>query len=449
MRATPLPSHIAAPGTPKPAFLERLARRVVLRQLERLQLGTLTLIDQDRTTCFGQRTAACTLSARVQVHDPRFYTEVAFGGTIGAGEAYMQGFWSCDDLTAVVRIMVQNRELSDGMETGLARLTAPLQRAFHRWHQNSKRGSRRNIAAHYDLGNELFALFLDPTMMYSCALFEREDSTLEQAAEAKLDRVCQKLQLSPSDQVLEIGTGWGGFALHAARRYGCRVTTTTISRQQHDLAVERIREAGLDDRVTVLLKDYRELNGQYDKLVSIEMIEAVGHAYYDTFFRRCSELLKPDGMMLLQAITIADQRYEQAKRSVDFMQRYIFPGSCIPSVTAMTTSLTRATDMRLFHLEDIGPHYARTLREWRERFFANLNRVRALGYPETFIRMWEFYLCYCEGGFAERATGDVHMLLAKPACRRDALVASLGSDKVAVLTPNRDVHARPFLRTTR
>jgi cyclopropane-fatty-acyl-phospholipid synthase len=433
MRASIEPSRIGTPSTPQPALRDRLARRLVLSQLERLQAGTLTLIDRHRVLCFGRSKAASALSATVRVHDPRFYTEVAFGGTIGAGEAYMLGLWSCDNLTAVVRILLQNRELLDDMETGLARLTAPLQRAFHWWHRNSRRGSRRNIAAHYDLGNAFFALFLDPSLMYSCAVLEREDSTLEEATEAKLDHVCRKLQLSPSDHVLEIGTGWGGFAIHAARNYGCRVTTTTISRQQHDLAVERIREAGLADRITVLNKDYRELDGQYDKLVSIEMIEAVGHAHYDTFFRRCSELLNPDGMMLLQAITIADQRYAQAKRSVDFIQRHVFPGSAIPSITAMTASLTRATDMRLFHLEDIGPHYARTLREWRERFFANLKQVHALGYPERFIRLWDFYLCYCEGGFAERALGDVHMLLVKPACRREPLLTPLGAASVAGL----------------
>jgi len=255
-------------------------------------------------------------------------------------------------------------------------------------------------------------------MMYSSAVFERPDMTLEEAQIARLDRICHRLDLRPSDHLLEIGTGWGGMAIHAAKHYGCRVTTTTISRRQFELARERIRAAGFEDRITLLLKDYRDLEGQYDKLVSIEMIEAVGHQYYDTYFAKCGALLKPDGLMLLQAITIADQRYEQARKSVDFIQRHIFPGSCIPSVTAMTNAITRASDMRLVSLEDIGPHYATTLRIWRENLFRNLEQVRALGYPESFIRMWEFYLCYCEGGFAERAIGDVHMLLAKPDNRR-------------------------------
>jgi cyclopropane-fatty-acyl-phospholipid synthase len=263
--------------------------------------------------------------------------------------------------------------------------------------------------------------------MYSSAIFEREDMPLEAASIAKLDRICRKLDLKPDDRVIEIGTGWGGFALHAARHYGCHVTTTTISRSQQKLARERVTAAGLNDRITLLLQDYRDLTGQYDKLVSIEMIEAVGHQYYDTFFRKCSELLKPEGTMLLQAITIADQRYEAARRSVDFIQRYIFPGSCIPSVTAISNALTRATDLRLFHLEDIGPHYALTLRRWRENFNANLAGVRALAYPESFIRMWEFYLCYCEAGFMERVIGDVQMLLVKPGARPAPLLPAIAS----------------------
>ena len=259
-------------------------------------------------------------------------------------------------------------------------------------------------------------------MTYSCGIFEREDSTLQDASIAKIDRICQKLQLSPNDHMLEIGTGWGTFALHAARQYGCHVTTTTISQEQYEFAIQRVHAAGLSDQITVLRQDYRDLKGQYDKVVSIEMIEAVGYAFYDTYFTCCSNLLKQNGIMLLQAIIIADQLYEQAKRSVDFIQRYIFPGSCIPSITTISQSLARATDMRLFHMEDITLHYAETLRHWRERFFANLSRVRALGYSEEFIRMWEFYLCYCEGGFRERVIGDVQMLLTKPLCQRKPIL---------------------------
>jgi len=414
------------PGlTPKPHFLDGLAERAVRARLAGLRHGQLTVVDGTHHARYGQRTARCPLGVTVHVHDPRFWSELAFGGSIGAGEAYMQGFWSANDLTALVRLLLQNREVLDGMETGLARLTGPLQKGLHWLNRNTRAGSQRNIAAHYDLGNDFFRLFLDPTMMYSSAIFEHPDLTLEEAQIARLDRICRKLDLQPSDHLLEIGTGWGGLAIHAARHYRCRVTTTTISREQHALAVERIREAGLADRVTVLLKDYRDLDGEYDKLVSIEMIEAVGHQFYDTYFGQCGRLLKDDGLMLLQAITIADQRYEQARRAVDFIQRHIFPGSTIPSVTAMADSLTRASDLRLVHLEEIGPHYATTLRMWRENFFRNIEAIRALGYPENFLRMWEFYLCYCEGGFAERAIGDVHMLLAKPGNRRNPVLAAL------------------------
>ena len=292
---------------------------------------------------------------------------------------------------------------------------------MHALRRNSRAGSRRNIAAHYDLGNDFFRLFLDETLMYSAATYEHPQQSLHDAQLARLDRICHRLELKPTDHLLEIGTGWGGLALHAARHFGCRVTTTTISREQWKLARERVCEAGLQDRIEVLCQDYRDLEGRYDKLVSIEMIEAIGHAYYDTYFARCSQLLKPEGAMLLQAITIPDQRYERARRSVDFIQRYIFPGSCIPSVAALTQSIARASDLRVFDLEDIGPHYATTLAHWRENFRANLSRVRALGYDDQFIRMWEYYLCYCEGGFAERALGDVLMLLVKPGNRRRPL----------------------------
>lgn len=426
MNSTTL-NRIEPATTPKPHFLDGLAARAVHQRLAGLAHGQVTLVDGASHQRYGQRTALCPLSVTLHVHDPRFYSDIAFGGSIGAGEAYMQGYWSVNDLTALVRILLQNREVLDGMETGLARLTVPLQKALHWLNRNTRDGSRRNIAAHYDLGNEFFALFLDPTMMYSSAIFAQPNMTLEAAQLARLDHICRKLDLKASDHLLEIGTGWGGMAIYAAQHYGCRVTTTTISQEQYKLASARVREAGLEDRITVLLKDYRDLDGHYDKLVSIEMIEAVGHDFYDDYFGKCGALLKADGLMLLQAITIADQRYDAARKSVDFIQRYIFPGSCIPSVTAMNDSITRACDLKLAHLEDIGPHYATTLRTWRENFFRNIEAVRALGYPEDFIRMWEFYLCYCEGGFAERALGDVHMLLAKPGNRRAPIVQELGA----------------------
>lgn len=414
--------------TPKPHVLDAFARRAVESRLAGIRDGRLTIRDERGTRSYGAPTARCALSVMIEVHDARFWSELAFAGSIGAGEAYMQGYWTTDDLTGVIRLLAQNRNVVEGMETGWSRVTAPLQRGLHWVNRNTRSGSRRNIAAHYDLGNDFFALFLDPTMMYSSAIFEQPGLTLEQAQRARLDRICRKLELQPTDHLLEIGTGWGGMAIHAALHYGCRVTTTTISRQQYEAAVERVRAAGVADRVNVLLEDYRDLTGRYDKLVSIEMIEAVGHHFYDTYFATCSRLLAPDGLMLLQAITIADQRYAAARDSVDFIKRHIFPGSCIPSIAALMGSIAGASSLRLIHLEDFGPDYATTLRLWREAFMDKLDQVRALGYPETFIRMWEFYLCYCEGGFAERAIGDAQLLLAGPDNRRAPLIAPIPRD---------------------
>ncbi|HEY8117744.1 MAG TPA: cyclopropane-fatty-acyl-phospholipid synthase family protein [Methylophilaceae bacterium] len=404
------------------AWLQDFARAQVFSRLQSMSNGSISIVENHHVNRFGHDSV---LSATIHVHDARFYGEIAFGGSIGAGEAYMLGYWTTDNLTVLIRLMALNQDVMDTLEGGMAWLAKPFLKGLHWMNRNTADGSRRNIAAHYDLGNDLFKLFLDPTMMYSSAIFDTPDMTLEQASICKLERICQKLELNERDYVLEIGTGWGGFAMHAAKNYGCRVTTTTISQAQFDLASERIKDAGLTENIEVLLIDYRVLKGQFDKIVSIEMIEAVGYQFYDTYFAKCAELLKPEGMMLLQGITIADQRYESAKNSVDFIQRYIFPGSCIPSVTALLNSVTRASDMRLFNLEDIGPHYARTLAEWRINFFNHIEKVRALGYSEEFIRMWEFYLCYCEGGFEERALGDVHMLLVKPGNRREALLPAI------------------------
>lgn len=400
-------------------WVATFAKAQVLKRLQSLRIGQLTVVDGVDKYVFGQAVTQAPV-ASITVLDPRFYGEIAFGGSIGAGEAYMLGYWQADSLTNVVRLMVLNQSVMDTLEGGYQWLSKPLLKVFHWLNSNSEAGSQKNIAAHYDLGNELFKLFLDPTMMYSSAIFEPETVSLQAASELKLQVICDKLQLKPGDQVIEIGTGWGGFAIYAAKHYGCQVTTTTISEQQYALAKERVMAEGLQDQITLLKQDYRNLQGQYDKLVSIEMIEAVGHQYYDTYFNQVSQLLKPDGVALIQAITIADQRYDSAIRSVDFIQRYIFPGSNIPSNTAMLASISRASDLRLIDLQDIGLHYATTLRHWRENFFANIDAVRALGYSEAFIRMWDFYLSYCEGGFAECALGDVHLLLAKPGYRMHA-----------------------------
>lgn len=395
------------------------AKSQILKRLQLLQKGRLRLVDGAEKHRFGNSDE---ISVTIYVHDSRFYGEIAFGGSIGAGEAYMLGYWSADNLTDVIRIMCINQSVMDTLEGGYQWLTKPFLQILHWLNSNTTEGSRKNIAAHYDLGNDMFALFLDPTMMYSSAIFNADTPNLQAASELKLKTICEKLDLKSSDHVVEIGTGWGSFAIYAATHYGCRVTTTTISKQQYELAKVRVKAAGLEDKITLLLEDYRHLTGTFDKLVSIEMIEAVGHQFYDAYFAKVGSLLKADGLALIQAITIADQRYENAKKSVDFIQRYIFPGSCIPSNTAMLNSVTKTSDLRLFDLEDIGPHYATTLRIWRENFFAHIKEVRKLGYTEEFIKMWDFYLSYCEGGFMERALGDVHLLLAKPENRRQSLI---------------------------
>lgn len=401
-----------------PARLDRLARRTVLKRMATLQVGSLKIIENGSRQAFGNPASTRELSATIRIHDPAFWGEVAYGGSVGAGEAFMLGYWSCDDLTRVVRIMLRNREVLEDMDVGAARLARLLRRGLHWINRNTRRGARRNIAAHYDLGNDFFALWLDRRMMYSAALFDRPKMTLEEASVAKMERVCRKLQLSADDRLLEIGTGWGGFAIHAAQQYGCHVTTTTISRRQFEFARAQVRKLGLEEHVTLLFEDYRDLtpevHGRFDKLVSIEMIEAVGHRNQPHFFRKCAEMLEPDGLMLLQSITIADQRYERARRSVDFIQRHIFPGGCLTSVTAMLSMLTRETDLRVANLEDFGQSYAETLSHWRDRMFRRLVEVRELGYSDEFIRMWHYYLSYCEGAFRERATGVVQLLLMRP-----------------------------------
>ncbi len=418
--ATP-PEHqpLTRPQMVAVTGIDRILRTRLLDSLRGLCDCQLSICEGEATTVLGSPAtdAAQTLHAQIRVHDPAFFREVTLNGSVGAGEAYMDGLWDCDDLVTLIRILVRNRDHLDRMEGGLARLGSWAMRAWHGAMRNTRSGSRRNIAAHYDLGNDLFSLFLDENLMYSSALFVDESESLEIASTRKLDRICTKLGLQPQHRVVEIGTGWGGFALHAARHYGCHVTTTTISREQHDLARSRIDAAGLSDRVTLLLADYRDLQGRYDRLVSIEMIEAIGHQYLDTYFRKVGSLLGDDGMGLIQAITIEDHRYRQALKAVDFIKRHIFPGSFIPSISAMVSSQARVSDLKLFNLEDIGPSYALTLKAWRERFMARLAEVRALGYPPRFVRMWEFYLAYCEGGFRERSIGVVQMLLAKPGSR--------------------------------
>ena len=390
--------------------LTRILRARMLAQLRDLPEARIELDDSLGMQRLG-RGGADAPRVRIEVLDAGFYWRLATAGSIGAGEAYMDGLWRSDDLVALLSMLVRSRDWLDVIDSGTARAAGLALRMWHALQRNTRSGSRRNVAAHYDLGNSLFELFLSPDMMYSSAIFARADETLESASRRKLDRICRKLDLQPGDRLLEIGAGWGGFAMHAAREYGCRVTTATISREQHELARARIAAAGLTDRIEVLLADYRDLDGCYDKLVSIEMVEAIGHQYLDLYFQRIAARLEPHGAALVQAITIEDQRYAKALREVDFIKRHVFPGSFIPSVGALSGAIARAGDLRLVNLEDIGPSYALTLQAWRERFLQRLPEVRALGYDERFVRMWEFYLAYCEAGFREQALGDVQLLL--------------------------------------
>jgi cyclopropane-fatty-acyl-phospholipid synthase len=388
---------------------ERLARKAVLGRMKEFDHGHLLVEENGVVHALGRGGP----EAYVHIHDPATWTSVAAGGTVGAGTSYIAGHWSCKDLTALIQIFLRNRAALDNMEQGLARFGQAIFKLLHRFNRNTPLGSRRNIAAHYDLGNDFYRLWLDETMMYSSALFTEPQMSLHAAQIAKLDRLCELLDVQENDHVLEIGSGWGGLALHLVQRRKCKVTTTTISEQQYLEVKKRVQEAGLQDHIRVLKQDYRDLTGSYDKIVSVEMIEAVGHHYYDTYFATISRLLKPDGLAVIQAITIAEQQYHTAIREVDFIQRYIFPGSNIPSLGAITKAISRSSDLNLISMEDLAPHYVRTLQCWRSAFHKRLNEIRALGYDNQFIRMWEFYLTYCEGGFSERAIGVAHLRFAR------------------------------------
>jgi len=391
-------------------------QRLFCNVLKRLSEGHLEIVCPEDTYFFGEPKSD--LRAVLVVHNPRFFRHALFGGDMGMGEAFMQGDWSSPDLVALVRLAVRNLNgIQDGGKL-FSFLSSMADLIRHRFKGNTLSGSRRNISYHYDLGNEFYRLFLDPTMAYSCAYYQTPDDPLELAQLRKFERICRKLQLRASDHLLEIGTGWGGFAAYAAKTYGCHITTTTISRQQHDYAQQSFNTLGQSgERITLLLEDYRNLRGQFDKLVSIEMFEAVGLKYYDSYFSACDRLLKPDGVMLLQTITMNEQNFPAYHKRCDWIQKYIFPGAELASVAEVLHSVGRCTRLSVHHAEDIGLHYAETLKAWRERFLSQITKVRDLGFDETFLRMWEYYLAYCEGAFREGYVGDIQLMLKKQEAR--------------------------------
>jgi cyclopropane-fatty-acyl-phospholipid synthase len=397
-------------------FLAGLARQTVHASLKNIKHGSLIIEENGHEIIFGD-TRENSGIARVIVRDARAYSLIFKNGDIGAGEAYMLGYWYSPQLLNVIQIFVRNMQELDNINGMQSWWRSAIGFFFHWWRNNTLKQARKNISAHYDLSNDFFKLFLDETMAYSSAIFQDESQSLAQASLQKFEHICERLQLNKDDHLLEIGTGWGGLAIYAAKNHGCRVTTTTLSKEQYGYAREWVEREGLSDRITLLLKDYREIEGQFDKLVSVEMIEAVGSRYYQQYFSKCNALLKKDGLMLIQAITISDQRYQSSVNSIDFIKRYIFPGGQLPSNAIIAQHLAEDTDMQLIGLEDITRDYATTLLNWRQRFMAKLEKVRQLGADDSFIRMWEYYLCFCEGGFRERVIHTGQFLMAKPGFR--------------------------------
>ena len=410
------PSAVKTPDNS--SWLDSFAKNQLLKRLQQMPRGCLLIEDGDELYRFGYPEDSVGIKAKIVIKDASAYRDIAFGGSIGGAEAYMLDKWTTPSLVDVVRLMSVNIDFLNEMDDAKPIMHRIADKLFHWLNRNTEKQAKQNIASHYDLSNEFFALFLDPEMMYSSAIFPHANANLDEAAVHKLDVICRKLDLQPTDHLLEIGTGWGGLAIYAAKNYGCRVTTTTISKEQYEAVCRRVQAEGLDHKIEVLFEDYRNLTGRFDKLVSIEMIEAVGREYYKQYFNGCASLLKDDGLMLLQAITVPDQRFEYAQKSVDFIQRYIFPGGSLPSHEAIISSVRKHTDMLMIGMQEIGDDYARTLEIWRERFLAKLDQVKALGFDDYFIRMWDYYLCYCQGGFEERVIGTTQMVFAKPDWRR-------------------------------
>ena len=402
--------------TPKKAtFLTSVFKNGLKKKLSHLNVGCINVKDGDDKFSFGDIDSE--LQVNVQVHSQEFYVMTGSGGAMGIAEAYILGYWTSDDVVMLMRIILKNRSILLSLNNGFAKILNPINKLIHRSRQNTLKGSKENILAHYDLSNDFYKLWLDPTMTYSCAYFKDTNTTLENASIEKLDRMCRKLKLSEEDNILEVGTGWGSFSIHAAKNYGCSITTTTISDAQYEYAKARVVEEGLESKINVINKDYRKLDGQYDKIVSIEMIEAVGYEYISEYFKKLSSLLKPDGLMALQGITYNDQNFDTYKDSVDFIKKYIFPGSCLISISQIIDVIKNKTDLSMIDMEDITRHYAETLNRWRKNFMSVLPEVKEMGYSKAFINMWEFYFLYCEAGFLERNIGDVQLVFAKSGAR--------------------------------
>ena len=394
---------------------DKAAKQILIKMLRPIKQSQLTLIDCDETLTFGNDQS--NIKGIVHIQNPKAYKRILLGGSIAAGESYIDGWWTSPDLTKVIQVLGREQAIREGLEKSITKVLSLPKWLYHRARKNTKAGAKKNILAHYDLGNDMYSTFLDKEMVYSSAIYPHASASLDEAQRYKLDTICKRLDLKAGETLLEIGTGWGALAIYAAQHYGVKVTTTTISDAQLSYATSRVNALGLDKQITLLSKDYRDLEGQYDKLVSIEMIEAVGHEYLPGFFKTCSEHLKPHGKMLIQAITISDQRYHQYRRSVDFIQRHIFPGGCLPSINIMADNITNKTDMVILGIDDIGQDYAKTLKHWYDRFETHLNEIKSMGYGDDFIRLWQFYLCYCEGAFLERTISTVHLTAVKPGYR--------------------------------
>ena len=392
-------------------IINSICKKIFFNQLKKIKYGSIIIVDGKDKYVFGNDNK---LSSTIFIKNHSFYFAVITSGSIGASESFIQKIWETNNLTNVIRIMAINSELTENIESSFNIMVGPILRIFHYLKRNNKKNSLQNISMHYDLSNVFFSKFLDPTMMYSSAIYTHKKGNLNHASVNKLKIICEKLKIKKTDHVIEIGSGWGGFAIYAASNYGCKITTTTISKQQYLYTKNKINKLKLNNKIKVIFKDYRDLNGSFDKLVSIEMIEAVGHKYYDEYFFKVNSLLKEDGMALIQAITIRDQKYQAALKSVDFIQKYIFPGSCIPSLNILQNSITKSSNMIVKDIEDIGDHYATTLLDWRKNFIKNLNQIEKLGFDEKFIRTWLYYFSYCEGGFKEKVINNAHILLAKP-----------------------------------